>query len=1042
MIINISYKQKQSIVIFFSLFLASTQLFGQEKIKGIVLNATSNKGIQGVSVTSQDEVKRSTITTETGYFELDVPKLPKALQFSSIGYETKVQPINTTGTDLQVFLNESEGYLDEVVITGYTSQQRKSVSGAIATVKFDDKTTNQADQDAIKLLQGRTAGTQITATSGSPGGGVSFVIRGNNSISGSVSPLYVIDGVFMNTNLPVTGGGGNLLSNPLADINPADIESITLLKDANATAIYGSQGANGVVLIQTRRGKRNSANRISFSTKQGWSEAVNKFKSTTGPETGQLLYESWANTAQENKESLESYLNREKPTNWDLVFPFKDNSGATDFSKNNIENLPTYDRISDLFHKANNTDYQLSIYGGSAASNHFIGLGYSGQESIVKPNTFNRFSARANYDINVNSQLKLGTSYNLARVQRTNLRNNDNDPGGIINSAIFPRSFLPIFDDKGNYLNHATFNNHLRLIEHLDNAYTTWRNTVNMYGEYSILPNLKYKLSGSFDYTNNGSRSFSDFSLSNTGSASASNSLIQGYTAEQLLTYAKTFSHNQSFNILLGNTVYAQQTQNVNASGSNFIFDLLKEVSNAGITSGGSSRTQNRLVSFFGNTSYSYDGKYNIEFSLRADGSSRFGSNVRWAYFPATGIVWNIAKEEFLQNNNFINGLKLRATYGLSGNQNGIGDYDALAIWNTNAQSYLDQPSLSPGRLENRYLTWETTRQTNIGADLVVLKNRLNILIDWYKKYTSNGLQSIFVPSRSGYSSAIQNYAEVSNKGIELTIESTNIQNDSFTWHTSFNISRNRNKIEKIPQEQTMGATNRGTSILRQGYPINSFFLYNQLYVDPQTGNAVYEDVDNSNTVNYADRKILGNTQPDFIGGLSNTFTYKGFELNSFLYFSKGNDILNMQNFFLVHGGTQNGIGFFAKQLDRWTKPGDITDIPKMTKYTQQPDQNNSAANNYTGQVANLSSRYLEDGSFLRLRNVSLGYTLPNQIASKFKLNKIKASISATNLWTLTNYSGLDPEVSAQSTNQNTAGYDWATIPQPRTFEFVLNITL
>lgn len=1040
--INLPYKQSHYIIIFFSLWLCSTQTYAQEKIKGIVLHATTNKGIQGVSVTSQGAVKKSTLSNATGHFELDVQALPVSLQFSSIGYETKTLQLDIEEPDLKVHLNETEGYLDEVVITGYTIQQRKSVSGAIATVKFDDRTTNQADQDAIKLLQGRTAGTQITATSGSPGGGVSFVIRGNNSISGSVSPLYVIDGVFMNTNLPVTGGGGNLLSNPIADINPADIESITLLKDANATAIYGSQGANGVVLIQTKRGKRNTANRISFSTKQGWSEAANKFKATTGPETGQLLYESWENTAKENGESLEDYLIREKPTNWDLVFPFKNSSGSTDFSKNNIPDLPTYDRISDLFQKANNTDYQLSIFGGSAVSNHFIGLGYAGQESIVRPNTFNRLSARANYDINVNNQLKLGTSYNLARVQRTKLRNNDNDPGGIINSAIFPRSFLPIFDENGNYLNHATFNNHLRLIEHLDNAYTTWRNTVNIYGEYSILPNLKYKLSGSFDYTSNGSRSYSDFSLSNTGSASASNSLIQGYTAEQLLTYANTFSDKHSINILFGNTFYAQQTQNVSASGTNFIFDLLKEVSNAGITYGGSSRTENRLVSFFGNTGYSYDEKYNLEFSLRADGSSRFGSNVRWAYFPAAGVIWNVAKEEFLQNQSFINGLKFRATFGLSGNQNGIGDYDALAIWNTNAQSYLDQPSLSPGRLENKYLTWETTRQTNIGADLVAFNNRLNIVVDWYNKYTSNGLQTIFVPSRSGYTSAIQNYAEVSNKGIELTIESTNIQNDNFTWQTSFNISRNKNIIEKIPQEQTMGATNRGTSILRQGYPINSFFLYNQLYVDQATGNAVYEDLDNSNTVNYADRKILGNTQPDFIGGLSNSITYKGFDLNAFLYFSKGNDILNMQNFFLVHGGTQNGIGFFAKQLDRWTKPGDITDIPKMTKYTQHPDQNNSAANNYTGQVANLSSRYLEDGSFLRLRNVSLGYTLPNQIASKFKLNKIKASISATNLWTLTNYSGLDPEVSAQSTNQNTAGYDWATIPQPRTFEFVFNITL
>lgn len=1040
--LNVQSFSKSLLNIFLLFFIYSGSAMAQIKLKGTVIHNKTNKGIQGVTILPEGLKNKGTLSAANGEFEIDIPQYPVTLKVSSLGFESREISLERPTSELRIVLEESEGYLDEVVITGYTSQQRKSVSGSIATVKFDDKTTNQADQDVVKLLQGRTAGTQITATSGSPGGGVSFVIRGNNSISGSVSPLYVIDGVFMNTNLPVTGGGGNLLSNPLADINPADIENITLLKDANATAIYGSQGANGVVLIQTKRGKKNTPSRISFSTKQGISQAAKKFKSTTGPETGQLLFEAWSNTAEENNESLETYILREKPTNWDLIFPFKTDNETTDFSKNNIDQLPTYDRISDLFQTANNKDYQLSFYGGSASSNHFIGLGYSGQESIVRPNNFSRFSARVNYDTNVSDRLKLGTSYNLARVQRSNVRNNDNDPGGIINSAIFPRSFLPIFDENGNYLNHATFNNHLRLIEHLDNDYTTWRNTANIYAEYSILPGLKYKLSGSFDYTSNGSRSFSDFSLSNTGSASADNSLIQGYTGEQLLTYVKSFSERHNFNVLLGNTVYVQQLQNVRASGSNYVFDVLKEVSNGGITTGGSSRTENRLVSFFGNAGYSLDEKYNIEFSLRADGSSRFGENVRWGYFPAVGLIWNVAREEFLLNHPFINGLKFRTTYGISGNQNGIGDYDALAIWNTSAQSYLDQPSLSPGRLANPYLTWETTRQTNIGADLVLLDNRLNIVIDWYKKNTSNGLQNVFIPSRSGYTQAVRNYTEISNTGIEFSIESTNIQRENFSWHTSFNISKNRNKIEKIPQEQTMGATNRGTSILREGYAINSFFLYNQLYVDPQTGNAVYEDVDGNGVVNYADRKILGNTQPDFSGGLSNTFTYKGIELNAFIYFTKGNSLLNMQDFFLVHGGTQNGIGFFPRQLDRWTKPGDITDIPKMTRYTQNPEQNNSPANNYTGQVANLSSRYLEDGSFLRLRNASIGYSLPNSLVSRLKLNKIKASISATNLWTLTNYRGLDPEVSAQSTNQNTAGYDWATIPQPRTFEFVLNLTL
>lgn len=239
-----------------------------------------------------------------------------------------------------------------------------------------------------------------------------------------------------------------------------------------------------------------------------------------------------------------------------------------------------------------------------------------------------------------------------------------------------------------------------------------------------------------------------------------------------------------------------------------------------------------------------------------------------------------------------------------------------------------------------------------------------------------------------------------------------------------------------------MGATNRGTSILREGYPVNSFFLYKQLYVDPQTGNAVYDDVDGDGIITYADRQIVGNAQPDFVGGITNTASYKGFDLNVFFYFTKGNDVLNMHNFFLVHGGIQNGIGFDPRQLERWQKPGDVTDIPKPTRYTANPEQNNAPANNYSGQVASLSTRYLEDASFLRLRNVALSYSVPSEFAAKLGVNRIKATISGTNLWTLTSYKGLDPEVSAQSSNQNTAGYDWATVPQPRTFEFILNLTL
>ncbi|MDR1886419.1 MAG: TonB-dependent receptor [Prevotellaceae bacterium] len=1020
--------------------IVSTAAYGQTVIKGKVVDEKTQEPLSGVTVL-QKSTKNGVTTDANGAFEIKTrDALPVALSIILAGYNAQEVDVYDAEEPVTVSLSEENNYFDEVVVTGYTTQQRKAISGAITSVNFTEVNTHQADQDVAKLLQGKASGVQITSTSGTPGGGVTFIVRGNNSIGGSVAPLYVVDGVFMNASNAVGSSGGNLMSNALADINPADIENISILKDANATSIYGAQGANGVVLITTKRGKLNTPSRINFTVSHGWSEAVNRFKVTTGPETGQLLNESWTNTANDYGEELPDYLNRVKPAHYNLVYPdFPDRINSPQYAS-----LPTYDRIDGLFQIANSSDYQVSVQGGNAASNHYIGVGYSSQESVVKPNTFERFSGRINYDNNVTRNLKLGTSFNINRTQRSNVRGNDNDPGGIINSAIFPRSFLPIYNDDGTYAAHATFNNHLRLIEHLDNDYVTWRNIVNLYGEYTFLPELKFRSSWSFDYVHNTTRSFSDFALSTNGSASSSSGLDLVYSAEQLLTYIKSFGRNgaHSVNAFLGNTINIRTSESVGASGSNYLFDQLKEVSSAATTSGSSSRSESRLVSFFGKAGYTYDDRYSFEFSLRADGSSRFGKNVRWGYFPAAGLTWSAGRESFVKNLKLFNDLKLRGSFGYAGNQNGIGNYDAIGVWSSSSQSYLDQASIAPGRLANPDLTWETTRQADFGIEFSTLKNRLNVDFDLYHKYTTNMLQSVTVPSRSGYSSATRNYGEMSNRGVELTIQSVNIQTKNFKWVTDFNISANRNKIEKIPQEQTLGATNRGTSILREGYPVNSFFLYKQLYVDPQTGNAVYDDVDKNDSITYADRQIVGKALPNFTGGLTNILTYGNFELNIFFYFTQGNDLLNMQDFFLLHGGTQNGIGFVPRQLDRWQKPGDVTDIPRLTTYNLNPTQNNGPANNYTGQVANLSSRYLDDGSFLRLKNISLSYTLPKSLVSKLHLNRVKATLSATNLWTLTRYKGVDPEVSAQSSDQNTAGYDWATVPQPRTFQVILNVTL
>ncbi|HXO76908.1 MAG TPA: SusC/RagA family TonB-linked outer membrane protein, partial [Puia sp.] len=495
-----------------------------------------------------------------------------------------------------------------------------------------------------------------------------------------------------------------------------------------------------------------------------------------------------------------------------------------------------------------------------------------------------------------------------------------------------------------------------------------------------------------------------------------------------------------TINALVGNTINSVVNKTTSATGQGFPGNSVTAISSAATTTGSSSSATAKLVSFFGKASYTYDNKYTLDGSIRADGSSKFGVNNRWGYFPSGGVTWRAGQEGFVQRWNLFDELKFRASVGLSGNQNGIGSYAALGL-STGGANYLNSPGTSPNQLANPDLTWETTRQVDVGTEFSVLKRRLSVTIDYYNKYTYDLLLNVPVPSRSGFVTYLQNYGAVSNKGVELTLHSVNIESRDLHWTSDFNISANRNKIVKLASDIAQGASGRNISILRKGYAVNSFWLYKQLYVDPQTGNAVYDDVDKSGSITAADREIVGNALPKYTGGLNNTITYKAFDFSFFFYFQQGNKIMNMNDFFMVHGGTQANIGFVPRQLERWQKVGDKTDIPRMTTYSGNPTQNDGAANNYGGNVASLSSRYLEDGSFLRLKSISFGYNFPSGLVRRLRLNNARAYVQATNLFTVTNYLGLDPEVSSQSNNQNTAGYDWATVPQPRTIQVGLNVT-
>jgi TonB-linked SusC/RagA family outer membrane protein len=990
-------------------------------LNGAVIDITTNQPLPGAVIKIKGTTHTVSADSEGRFSFVTGQTFPYTLVISFIGYDQKEQVVN--GSPVTVKLQESTNQLNDVVVTGYSSQERKYIASAITSIS-GSVVQNQPSGGFNQLLQGKATGVQVSSNSGVPGGGITFRVRGNNSINASVDPLYIIDGVFVSNSDPITAGLGNQqASNPLSDLNPADIEDIQILKDANATAIYGSLGANGVIIVTTKRGTRNTRANINFNTFQGWSAAVNKFEVATGPEVGQLTNESRINTA------IDNGLN---PAT--VVLPFPDYAA-----------LPTYDRISGLFRTARTSNYELSTQGGTDKSTYYISLGYLNQESIVKPSDYNRYSGRLNYDNYLTDKLKVGTSINFARSFR-NLSGSDNNPTGVINSALFPRSYLPIYNADGTYARYGSFDNHLALIENLDSKAVTWRTIGNIFGEYIFFPGLKLRSSWSFDNTSEYDNSYSSTLISagiaTNGSASSIENKILTLTNEQVLNYVKSLGADKKHNInaLVGNTINTVLNESTSASGTGFAANSLRSVAVAATRSGSASRASSKLLSFFSKVSYTYDGKYTIDGSIRADGSSKFGTNKRWGYFPSGGVAWRLSQEDFIKKLNIFDELKLRASIGLSGNQNGIGAYAAQGLWSSGA-NYLEQPGVAPTQLVNPDLTWETTRQFNVGTEFSLFKKRLSIVADYYNKYTYDLLLNVPVPYRSGFASYLQNYGAVRNKGFELGINSVNIETDAFQWTTNFNVSFNHNQIEKLASDISLGASGRNISILRQGYAVNSFQLYKQLRVDEQTGNAIYDDLNGDGIITSADRQIVGNALPKYTGGLTNNLSFKGVDLSFFFYFQQGNKIMNMNDFFMVHGGTQANIGFLPRQLERWQQPGDITDIPRLTTYSGNPTQNGGAANNYGGNVASLSSRYLEDGSFIRLKAVTLGYNLPIEVLRKIGVSKLRIYAQGTNLLTFTKYGGLDPEVSSQSNNQNTVGYDWATVPQPKTIQIGASVT-
>lgn len=972
-------------------------------VTGTVLEKDSDLGIPGVNILVKSS-SRGTVADIDGKFSIEVPN-GQVLTFSSIGFQSQelsIRPKNSS--NLKIYLSESATDLGEVVVTGYGAQSKKTISSTVTSVnaaELKEIPVPSADQ----LLQGKAAGVQVSAGSGVPGAGIFVRVRGTTSINAANNPLYIIDGVFINNENLSTASLGGQSTNPLADLNPNDIESIDILKDANATAIYGARGANGVVLITTKRGKINEPSSISFNTYFGLAKAPKIYETVNAPQEAELINETFINDGGEFGKR-----------------PFRP---ASEGGMGLPEEQTTYYRIPDVFQTGLTQSYDVSLSGGSEKSKYFIGGGYFNQEGIVKPAGFERYSGRFNFDQAINSKLMVGTSTSISHSKRVHSKNNDSALG-VINSSLYLPTYLPVYNEDGSYAKHGIFDNHLALIENLDLTALSNRLVSNLYADYEIIEGLTLRSSWSIDYNKYEDRSYNNTLIGAgqpQGNASRYTSEVTTLINEQVLSYNKRLGRD-FLNILLGNTIQQTNSSYLNLTGQNFPSNDFKEIGSSSLQTGSTSASSYGLLSFFSRASYNIQNKYGLDASVRADASSRFGSSNRWGYFPSLGASWVLSEEAFAKDLPF-NLIKLRANIGITGNQNGINDFASLGLWRA-GNNYLQKPGISPQQLANPDLRWETTRQWNIGLDLAFLQNKIQVEANYYDKFTSDLLVQVPVAGKLGFTSIFENLGEISNKGVELSINTTNIERQGLVWTTAFNIARNVNKIEYLPVPITQHS--RDWVRMEEGNSMYSFWVYDQLYVDPQTGDAVFRDVNNDGQITAEDRIIKGNAAPDFFGGLTNTLTYKNIDFSFLFNYEVGADILNLNRFFMEHGGTRNGsITFLPGQLDRWQQPGDITDIPRLTR----------KGNNYTLP----SSRLISDGSFLRLRSVSVGYTIPAETLNRLRIQRARIYVQGTNLWTLTSYEGLDPEVNVAEGNQNVRGIDHATVPQPRSFQVGLNLT-
>lgn len=1005
------------------LLLMGTSLFGQTiRVTGTVTDASDGSTLPGVSVAIRGTTQ-GTVTDINGRYEISVQ--PDAvLVFSFIGMQTRQIPIEGRVV-INVALEADVAVLQEIVVVGYGTRLKYELTGSISSVRAEDIEAHTLPSIET-ALQGRTAGVHVQAGSGKLGQGIRTRVRGSSSITASNQPLYVVDGIpIVSQSL---GTSGNEPTNPLADINPSDIESVQVLKDASAAAIYGSRASNGVIIITTKRGKEGKT-RFNISSQLGFSEPSNYVGFLNRTQYLDLFKKAYANSNPNGDPygPVAFFSSWEHALDWGLTY-WRDPDNPTDLTKG-----PDVNWEKEALRRGGTQQFDVSASGGTESTKYFAALSFLDQVGIVNGNSFDRISGRLNLDQKATDRLSFGMNMNLVRSRNFRVANDNAFATPLQMVALPPLD--PTHDPNTGELNNLTlYENGLVVRKYSNFDAEVFRNLGTVFASLDILPGLTFRSEAGIDVltqreieyrgrlTNDGGPAGYAYDRSVTSKI---------FNLENYFTFNRMFFDAFDLNMIAGSSIQRADFDFASVEGRGFPNDEFKRIASASeISFASTSGTGYRYASFFSRANMKFMDRYLLTLSARTDASSRFGKDNRWGFFPAASIGWVATNEDFLFNNRYISFLKPRISWGMTGNSE-IDNFASRGLYL--GSNYSGLSGMISNSIPSPELRWEATTQYNVGIDFGFFNNRISGEIDYYQKYTEDLLLSSLVPATTGFTSVYMNVGSLENKGWEFVLNTVNIDR-SFKWNTSFNIAFNKNKVTDIDGQIIASGIWR----VMEGHPIGIFYTKEFAGVDPENGNALFyrwespDSMATTTSLAQAENRIVGDPNPDFWGGFSNSFRYKGFDLGILFQFVWGHDIYNRGRQWQADGFSWYDNQTVDLYEDHWTPEN------RNAKYPQPRF--------WTGNGYGQSSLLAFDGSYIRLKELTLGYTLPRRVIQRANFESIRVFVRAYNLYTYTKYPGWDPEADSPGTgpsNQSlniTPGFDFYTSPQPRTLTFGLNL--